>query len=151
MDLTGAEPSGGHNYYNNCLWKTQNLSVTGDTFSFDAAAVPGCTPTAASPCGENGIVSQVASGIWWSPYQTTASGNAVPDAITNCQGTNTFAGCIPPDNYFSTTPTPTPAARAGSSSIGSRATASKPERGCHTAKTPGASSRRGRYALPEAC
>ncbi len=101
VDLTGAEPSGGHNYYNNCLWKTQNLSVTGDTFGFDAAAVPGCAPTAFSPCAENGIVSQVASGIWWSPYQTTASGNAVPDAITNCQGTNTFAGCIPQDNYFS--------------------------------------------------
>ena len=58
VDLTGAQPSGGHNYYNNRLWKTQNLSVTGDTFSLDAGAVPGCTPTAASPCGENGTVSQ---------------------------------------------------------------------------------------------
>lgn len=74
MDLTGAQPSGGHNYYNNRRWKTQNLSVTGDTFSFDAAAVPRCTSTAASPCGENGTVSQVASGIGWSPYQKFSKG-----------------------------------------------------------------------------
>ena len=46
-------------------------------------------------------MSIVASGISWSPYQTIASGNAVPDAITNCQGVNTFAGCEPQHNYFS--------------------------------------------------
>ncbi len=100
VDLTGAPPSGSPDYYDNCLWKTQNVTVSNDTFSFDASAIPGCSSTSASPCGENGIVSQVASGISWSPYQTTAGGNAVPDAITNCLAANTFAGCTPQDNYF---------------------------------------------------
>jgi hypothetical protein len=100
MDLSGTQRSSPRDYYDNCQWKTQNVSVSNDTFTFDAAAIPGCSPSSASPCGENGIVSQVASGIPWSPYQATAGGSAVPDAITNCQGTGTFVGCEAQDNYF---------------------------------------------------
>jgi Right handed beta helix region len=100
VDLAAARPSGSPDYYDNCQWKTQNVLVTGDTFSLDASAIPGCSPNSASPCGENGIVSVAPSGISWSPYQTTASGNAVPDAITDCQGVNTFTGCEPQHNYF---------------------------------------------------
>jgi hypothetical protein len=100
-DLTGASSSGNPDYYDNCLWKTQDVSVTDDTFSFDAAEIPGCSASSASPCGENGLASQVASGISWSPYQVTASGYAVPDAVTNCTSGATFSGCKSQDNYFS--------------------------------------------------
>jgi hypothetical protein len=34
------------------------------------------------------------------PDWATANGNAVPDAITNCQGARTFARSVLPDNYF---------------------------------------------------
>jgi hypothetical protein len=42
----------------------------------------------------------VASTISWSPYQSTAAGYAVPDAITDCAPSGTFSGCESQDNYF---------------------------------------------------
>jgi hypothetical protein len=100
-DLAGATSSASPDYYDNCQWKTQDVAVTDDTFSFDAAAIPGCSASSASPCGENGLASQVASGISWSPYQATAGAYAVPDAITNCTAGGTYPGCTSQDNYFS--------------------------------------------------
>jgi hypothetical protein len=100
-ELAGATSSASPDYYDNCLWKTQDVAVTGDTFSFDAAAIPGCTASSPSPCGENGLASQFPSGISWSPYQATAAGYAVPDAITNCTAGATYSGCTPQDDYFS--------------------------------------------------
>jgi hypothetical protein len=100
VDLTGAKSSASPDYYDNCQWKTQNVAVSRDTFSFDSAAITGCSSSSASPCGENGLASMDASTIPWSPYQATAGGFAVPDAITNCSGGNTFSGCTSQNNFF---------------------------------------------------
>jgi hypothetical protein len=64
-------------YYDNCRWKTQNLSVTGNTFTFDPSAMPaGCT--VANGCGLNTLISQYGT---LPPYQ----GDVVPDAIAKTQ------------------------------------------------------------------
>jgi hypothetical protein len=97
-DLMNTDPTNA--YYNNCQWKTQNANVTLNTFSFNASAIPGCSTTSLSPCGENGLASQVASSPSWSPF-LAQGGQAVPDAITNCQGSNTYTHCMSQNNYFS--------------------------------------------------
>ena len=44
-------------YYNDCRWKTQNVLVSGNYFTFNPASIgPDCTP--AKYCGFNGIFSQ---------------------------------------------------------------------------------------------
>lgn len=83
-DLTNATPSGDPDYYDMCRWKTQNVSVTGNTFEGG---------------GQNGIFSEYCSnssnGIGWSPY-CGDSGYAISDAITKSQGNlfsdNTYSG-----------------------------------------------------------
>jgi Right handed beta helix region len=58
-------------YYDLCRWKTQNVDVTGNQFSFDPAAIgPDCT--AARGCGYVGVFSEYGSNPSWSPYQGTA-------------------------------------------------------------------------------
>ena len=114
-DLTGALPSGSPDYFDNCQWKAQNISVTGDTFSFNASQVGGC-PTSWPSCGAtvtsytcatsgvdqcavNGLTSQYASDPSWSPY-VTLTPYVVADEITDCQGSNTFTGCTSSNNHF---------------------------------------------------
>jgi hypothetical protein len=64
----------GEPYYNDCRWKTQNVLISRNSFTFNPAHIgPACTP--AKYCGFNGIFSQWGS---WSPYH----GTAVEDHIT---------------------------------------------------------------------
>lgn len=106
VNLTGATSSGSPDYWDNCLWKATNITVSGNTFSFSAAAITGgdatsaCSTSASSPCGENGIFSQDASGISWSPYQTPQS-YVIPDSMDNCVTGFDVAGCESFNNYFS--------------------------------------------------
>jgi hypothetical protein len=61
-------------YYNACRWKTQNVLVSRNYFTFDPAKIGhDCTP--AKYCGFNGIFSQWGS---WLPYH----GTSVEDHIT---------------------------------------------------------------------
>ncbi len=61
-------------YYNDCRWKTQNVLISRNSFTFDPAHIgPDCTP--AKYCGFNGIFSQWGS---WLPYH----GTLVEDHIT---------------------------------------------------------------------
>jgi Right handed beta helix region len=54
-------------YYSNCRWKTQNVLVSRNYFTFNPAHIgPECTP--ATYCGFNGIFSQWGSEPSWSPY-----------------------------------------------------------------------------------
>jgi hypothetical protein len=70
-------------YYNDCRWKTQNVTVSRNIFTFDPAAIgPACT--AANYCGFNGIFSQWGS---WSTYH----GPVVENHITFDQN-NHFTG-----------------------------------------------------------
>ena len=73
-------------YYDNCRWKTQNVSVTDNTFNFNAASV-GATCTTANLCGFNGLFSE---------YGNPPYGNTVVGAITFGQNNhfrdNTYKG-----------------------------------------------------------
>ncbi|HUA40929.1 MAG TPA: right-handed parallel beta-helix repeat-containing protein [Streptosporangiaceae bacterium] len=58
-------------YYDLCRWKTQNVDVDDNHFSFDPAAIgPDCS--AARGCGYVGVFSEYGSDPSWSPYQGTA-------------------------------------------------------------------------------
>jgi hypothetical protein len=49
-DITERSPV---DYYDNCTWKTQNVTVTGNTFAYHPASIPSCT--FANTCGFNGL------------------------------------------------------------------------------------------------
>ena len=54
-------------YYNDCRWKTQNIVVSQNNFTFHPASIGrSCTPV--RYCGFNGIFSQWGS---WHPYHGT--------------------------------------------------------------------------------
>jgi parallel beta-helix repeat protein len=74
---TGSPPA---DYYDGCRWKTQNVQVSGNVFTFNPENIPDCT--VANLCGFNGLFSNYGTTV---PY-TSAS---VPTAITFHQG-NTF-------------------------------------------------------------
>jgi Right handed beta helix region len=55
-------------YYSDCRWKTQNVLVSGNSFSFSPAHIGAdCRPSAY--CGFNGIFSQFGTDPSWSPYR----------------------------------------------------------------------------------
>jgi parallel beta-helix repeat protein len=74
-------------YYDGCRWKSQNVTITGNTFNFTPANIPRCT--AANLCGFMGLFSNYGS---FAPYESAA----VPTAIAFDQGNtwkdNTYAG-----------------------------------------------------------
>jgi len=75
-------------YYSDCRWKTQNVLVSGNDFTFDPASIgPDCTP--AKYCGFNGIFSQWGS---WSPYRGTAVENHITFDQNNHFRSNTYSG-----------------------------------------------------------
>ena len=71
-------------YYDDCRWKTQNVSVHDNTFNHNPDAIAGCSPS--TGCGYNGIFSNWGTFPSWSPYQ----GQTIQDAITFSQN-NVFA------------------------------------------------------------
>ncbi len=66
-NLQGATPRGHPDYYDLCRWKTQNVSVLRNVFSFTASDVPGCTGSRTS-CGENSLFSEWGTYPSWTPY-----------------------------------------------------------------------------------
>jgi hypothetical protein len=78
-------------YYDDCRWKTQNVSVVGNTFSFAPQKI-GDTCSTSTSCGQNAIFSNWGSYPAWSPYQ----GRKIQDAITFDQNNhfdnNTYSG-----------------------------------------------------------
>jgi parallel beta-helix repeat protein len=73
-------------YYDDCRWKTQNVTVSDNVFRFDPSEIPGCEP-GVNGCGFNGIFANWGSYPDWSPYM----GDVVQQAITFEQG-NAFSG-----------------------------------------------------------
>jgi hypothetical protein len=67
--------------YDDCRWKTQNVTVTGNEFRFDPE-VTNCTA-----CGRNSLIANWGTFPDWSPYAE----ERVQVAITATQG-NTFSG-----------------------------------------------------------
>ncbi len=75
-------------YYNDCRWKTQNVLVSRNNFTFDPARIgPDCTP--AKYCGFNGIFSQWGS---WSPYHGIEVENHITFDQNNHFMSNTYNG-----------------------------------------------------------
>ena len=73
-------------YYDDCRWKTQNVSVDHNVFDFTPSAI-GMNCTAAVGCGFQGVFSEFGSYPAWSPYQ----GTTVEQDITLHQGNRFFA------------------------------------------------------------
>ena len=48
-----------HNYWDGCMWQTQNVHVTRNLIVFDPDRIPGCTTQAWPACGANGVFSAV--------------------------------------------------------------------------------------------
>jgi len=78
--LAGATPNQTPDYYDLCRWKTQNVTVSDNTFNFTAADIPGCRG-AANGCGMNAIFSEYGVSPSWSPYK----GDVIDVAITKHQ------------------------------------------------------------------
>jgi hypothetical protein len=75
-------------YYGDCRWKTQNVLVSRNRFSFDPAHIgPACTP--AKYCGFNGIFSQWGS---WSPYHGPSVENHITFDQNNHFTSNIYTG-----------------------------------------------------------
>jgi Right handed beta helix region len=77
-------------YLSDCRWKTQDVLVQDNQFTFSPSAL-GKACTLADNCGYNGVFSEYGSSPSWSPYQ----GDIVPTNITFHQG-NKFS-----DNAYS--------------------------------------------------
>jgi hypothetical protein len=78
-------------YFSDCRWKTQNVLVAHNEFSFSPAAVgPKCAVS--TGCGYSGVFSEYGSDPSWSPYQ----GDSVPRNISFNQNNqfedNTYVG-----------------------------------------------------------
>lgn len=84
--LRYAKPSQVPDYYDLCRWKTRNISVTGNQFSFVPSQI-GSSCTLKRGCGVTGLFSEWGSYPSWSPYLR----KAVEYHITFDQG-NHFAG-----------------------------------------------------------
>jgi hypothetical protein len=85
-NLTGARPNQRPvDYYDDCRWKTQNVSVTTNSFVLVPSAI-GADCTVSHGCGLQGLFSQYGTDPSWSPYQ----GDVIEKAITTTQG-NQFA------------------------------------------------------------
>jgi hypothetical protein len=96
VDLTGAT-SGANtgtppaDYYDGCRWKTQNVTVSGNSFNLTPANIPGCNLSTNS-CGENAIFSQYGTYPSWSPYQGYVVENAITTEQNDLFSDNTYSG-----------------------------------------------------------
>ncbi len=72
------------NYWDGCMWQTQNVTVTRNLIDFDPANIFGCTPAAWRACGANGVFSQFGG------PNAQAGGADVPTQITFFQN-NTWS------------------------------------------------------------
>ena len=73
-------------YWDGCLWKTENVSVTGNTIYFNPAHIPHCNKNAWPDCGANGVFSEYGG----PPTSPPTQGWVIPTSITFFQK-NTFS------------------------------------------------------------
>jgi len=88
-DTTGSPPEA---YWDGCLWKTANVSVTNNIIDFNPADLPHCNTTAWPACGANGVFSEYGG----PPTEPPTQGWVIPTSITFFQGNvfshNTYNG-----------------------------------------------------------
>ena len=68
-------------WWDGCMWKTENVSVTGNTIDFNPANIPHCNPAEWPDCGAGGIFSEYGA-------PNNAPGWAVPTQLTFFQNNN---------------------------------------------------------------
>ena len=72
-EVTGSPPE---NYWDGCMWETQNVTVTRNLIDFDPSNIFGCTAHAWPACGANGVFSQFGG------PNAQAGGADIPTQIT---------------------------------------------------------------------
>lgn len=86
--LPGSTPLQRPDYYNNCRWKTQNVTVSGNVFNLTPAAVgPSCTE--ANWCGFNGLFSEYGTTTPWKAWTVPLH---ISDTQNNHFTNNTYRG-----------------------------------------------------------
>jgi Right handed beta helix region len=75
------------NYWDGCMWQTQNVTVTGNTIDFDPAHIVGCTARVWPACGANGVFSE------YGGPNRNATGSDVPTQLTFFQN-NRWTGNV---------------------------------------------------------
>jgi len=78
-------------YYDDCRWKTQNVSVTHNVFTFSPSAI-GHDCTTAHGCGLQGLFSNFGTFPTWSPYQGVRIERAISSKQNNRFSDNTYNG-----------------------------------------------------------
>ena len=78
-------------YYDDCRWKTQNVTVSHNRFTFEPASV-GKACTLKNMCGFQGVFSEYGSYPSWSPYQGTAVEKHITEQQNNHFTANTYTG-----------------------------------------------------------
>lgn len=86
--LSGATAS--NPLYWDCRWRTQDTTVTDNSFSFTQSAIPNCSIS--NSCGENAIFSQYGTSPSWSPYKGTVIETSITTAQNNLFSDNTYSG-----------------------------------------------------------
>jgi len=88
-NTTGSPPQ---DYWDGCLWKTENVAVTGNTIDFNPAHIPHCNMAAWPDCGANGVFSEYGG----PPTSPPTQGWVIPTSITFFQNNkfshNTYNG-----------------------------------------------------------
>ena len=78
-------------YYDDCRWKTQNVLVEDNLFTFKPSDIgPSCTP--ANECGFQGMFSEYGTFPKWSPYQKTIVEQQITYDQNNHFRANTYVG-----------------------------------------------------------
>lgn len=86
--ITGDPPA---DYWNGCLWKTQNVHVTGNTFTFTRADIPGCK-LASDSCGQNALFSQYGTSPVPYDHPPFTISNDISNFQHNVFSDNTYVG-----------------------------------------------------------
>jgi hypothetical protein len=78
-------------YYDDCRWKTQNVLVEDNLFTFKPSDIgPSCTP--ANECGFQGVFSEYGTYPSWSPYHKTIVEQQITYNQKNHFRSNTYVG-----------------------------------------------------------
>jgi hypothetical protein len=82
------QPTHNPDYFDLCRWKTQNVTVSGNTFDFNPAAI-GSSCTDANDCGFNGLFSEVGVTV---PYTGWVVPLDISDRQSDVFADNTYNG-----------------------------------------------------------
>jgi hypothetical protein len=78
-------------YFDNCHWTTQHVTVTDNTFAIDPTAIPDCNGQT-NFCGTQGLFSNDSTSPTWTPYGTYYEAFIISPASHNVFSDNTYSG-----------------------------------------------------------